>query len=353
VPQHDEEQVPPVREEDAFDVPAVDAWLRDRVALPDALPEVRQYGGGASNLTYLLRYDGGPDLVLRRPPGGHKAASAHDMGREHRVQAALAPVFPYVPRMVGHCDDEGVIGSPFYVMERVPGLILRGRLPAGLELAPEQAGGLAERVFDTLGDLHSVDVEAAGLGDLGRGSGYVGRQVEGWSRRFRAARTDNVPDFERVMAWLDAEQPEDVGSVLVHNDFRLDNVVLDDDLQVVAVLDWEMATVGDPLMDLGGALAYWVQADDDDVYRLAKRQPSDLPGMPTRDQLVQRYAQRTGLAVDGWVFYEVFGLFRLAVIAQQIYYRFHHGQTTNPAFKDFWFFVGYLDERCRRLAGIG
>ena len=154
------------------------------------------------------------------------------------------------------------------------------------------------------------------------------------------------------MAWLAAEQPDDVDTCLVHNDFRLDNLVLDDDLRVVGVLDWEMATLGDPLMDLGGALAYWVQADDDDVFRFSKRQPTDLPGMPTRAEVVDHYRARTGLAVDDWAFYEVFGLFRLAGIAQQIYFRFHHGQTTNPAFKDFWFFVAYLDERCRRIAGL-
>ena len=346
------DDLPPVRDEDAFDVAAVHAWLRSRADVPDGLPDVRQFTSGASNLTYLLRWQGGPELVLRRPPAGRKAASAHDMGREYRVQSALAPVFPYVPAMVGLCDDDGVIGTPFYVMRRVPGRILHRRLPDGLALSAPDARALAERVFDTLADLHAADVEAAGLASLGRGPGYVRRQVEGWSGRFRAARTENVPDFEPVMAWLAANQPGDVAQRLVHNDFRLDNVVLDDALRVVAVLDWEMATVGDPLMDLGGALAYWVQADDDDVFRLSRRQPSDLDGMPTREEVVARYASRTGLPIGDWLFYEVFGLFRLAVIAQQIYYRFHHGQTTNPAFRDFWMFVGYLDARCRDRAGI-
>jgi aminoglycoside phosphotransferase (APT) family kinase protein len=319
--------------------------------LPASPPEVRQFGGGASNLTYLLRY-ADRDLVLRRPPSGVKAASAHDMVREHRVQSALAPQYPYVPQMVALCTDPSVLGADFYVMERVVGTILRGRLPEGLTLAPEQAHALGLRAVDALLELHGVDVERAGLADLGKGRGYVGRQVTGWSERYRRARTDNVPDFEPVMAWLAAEQPDDVATVLVHNDFRLDNLVLDESLHVAAVLDWEMATLGDPLMDLGGALAYWVQADDDEVYRLSKRQPSDLPGMPTRAELVAHYAARTGLDVSGWTFYEVFGLFRLAVIVQQIYYRFHHGQTTNPAFEHFWVFVGVLEERCRRIAGL-
>jgi aminoglycoside phosphotransferase (APT) family kinase protein len=346
-----------VRDEDAFDVAAVHAWLAPQVpGLGAEPPEVRQFGGGASNLTYLLRYPD-RDLVLRRPPAGQKAASAHDMAREHRVQSALAPHYRYVPAMVALCTDHEVLGSDFYVMERVPGTILRGTLPEGMSLTPEQAHDLGLRAFDALLELHAVDVEAAGLTDLGKGRGYVGRQVAGWSERYRRARTDNVPDFEAVMGWLAERQPDDVATVLVHNDFRLDNLVLtpdptDGDLKVVGVLDWEMATLGDPLMDLGGALAYWVQADDDEGYRLSKRQPSDLPGMPTRAEIVRHYAERTGLRVDDWTFYEVFGLFRLAVIVQQIYYRFHHGQTTNPAFEHFWLFVGVLDDRCRRLAGL-
>ena len=340
-----------LRDEDAFDVHALHAWLSTQVELPAEPPQVKQFGGGASNLTYLLRYSD-RDLVLRRPPAGHKAASAHDMRREHRVQAALKPVYRYVPQMVAFCDDPAVMGSDFYVMERLQGTILRGRLPRGMEVSPEQARALGYRAVDSLLALHAVDVQATGLSDLGRGEGYVGRQVAGWSDRYRTARTDNVPDFEPVMAWLVANQPADAAICLIHNDFRLDNLVLDDELHVVGVLDWEMATLGDPLMDLGGALAYWVQADDDEMMRLSKRQPTDLPGMPTRAEVVQHYARQTDLPVGSFLFYEVFGLFRLAGIAQQIYYRFHHGQTTNPAFKDFWYFVTYLESRCRSLAGI-
>ena len=338
-----------LRPEDAFDIDALHAWLSSRVPGLSTLPEVRQFAGGASNLTYLLRY---PDreLVLRRPPGGHKAASAHDMRREHRVQSALAPHFPYVPEMVALCDDEAVLGSDFYVMAKVDGTILRGR---SMSLSVEQAAALGGTFVNTLVALHGVDVEAAGLSDLGRGLGYVGRQVDGWNRRFAAARTPDVPPFTEVMAWLSARQPADASMSLVHNDFRLDNLVLDDRLDVVAVLDWEMATIGDPLMDLGGALAYWVQADDDEFMRLSKRQPTDLPGMPTRAQLVERYLAATGHVVDDWAFYEVFGLFRLAVIVQQIYLRFSRGETTNPAFKDFHHFVTYLESRCRRVAGLG
>ena len=359
-----------VRDEDAFDVEAVAAWLRSITpASPEVLagvdlgdddepviPEVRQYTGGASNLTYLLRFPGA-DLVLRRPPAGTKARGAHDMGREYRVQSALRPVYPLVPRMVGFCDDPSVIGSDFYVMERLEGVILRKELPKELRLDVATTRRLSEAAVDALVDLHSVDIEAAALGDLDRGEGYVRRQVEGWSARYRRARTPDVPDFEPVMKWLHAHQPEDMGHCLVHNDFRFDNLVLDprDVTRVVGVLDWEMATVGDPLMDLGGALAYWVQDDDGPVFKAFRRQPTHAPGMLTRWEVVQRYAQRTGreISADDWRFYEVFGLFRLAVIAQQINYRFFHGQTTNPAFRAFRPAVGFLEQRCLRIMRTG
>jgi aminoglycoside phosphotransferase (APT) family kinase protein len=339
-----------VRDEDAFDVAAVDAWLREREGGLTGLPEVRQFSGGASNLTYLLRYPE-RDLILRRPPPGAKAASAHDMAREHRVQAALGPVFPYVPEMVGLCQDAAVLGSDFYVMERLDGTILRAHVPPELGLDATATRRLCVSVVERLVDLHAVDPAAAGLADLGRGPGYVRRQVEGWSDRYRAARTRNVPSFERVMRWLADRQPEDVAACVVHNDFRFDNVVLapGDPQRIVGVLDWEMATIGDPLMDLGGALAYWVQADDDRVFRAFRRQPTHRPGMLTRREVIDLYAERTGRAVDDWAFYEVFGLFRLAVIVQQIYRRYHLGQTRNPAFRHYWLAVRYLDWRCRRI----
>ncbi|TWD80556.1 aminoglycoside phosphotransferase (APT) family kinase protein [Kribbella amoyensis] len=340
-----------VRAEDAFDVPAVDGWLRSHTELPAGLPEVRQFSGGASNLTYLLRYPG-RDLILRRPPAGTKAKSAHDMGREYRIQAALAPVFPHVPAMVAHCNETDLLGSGFYVMERIAGTIPR-RSELGVDLTPEQTRQLCFTVFDTLIALHQVDPAAAGLTELGRGEGYVERQVTGWSERYRKVKTWNVPSYAKVMDWLAANQPADVRMCVIHNDFRLDNVVLapDDPLRVAGVLDWELATLGDPLMDLGGALAYWVQADDDRAFRRFRLQPSDVPGMLSRDEIVRYYCERTGLEPANWAFYEVFGLFRLAVIAQQIYYRYHHKQTRNPRFKSLWLPVNLLERRCRRIIG--
>ena len=344
-----------VRDEDAFDVDAVDAWLRRRADGLTGPPAVRQFSGGASNLTYLLRYPE-RDLILRRPPPGAKAASAHDMVREHDVQAALAPVFPYVPRMVALCQDDAVIGSDFYVMERVEGTILRRSIPPELGLDEAATRALCEAAVDRLAELHAVDPSAAALERLSRGPGYVGRQVEGWSRRYRAAKTWNVPSFERTMRWLDREQPPDSGACVIHNDYRLDNLVLapDDPRRIVAVLDWEMATIGDPLMDLGSSLSYWIEAGDGRMLRAMGRQPSDAPGMLARAEIVARYRERTGIEVGDWTFYEVFGLFRLATILQQIYYRYHRRETRNPAFRHFWLMVNYLDWRCRaRIRAAG
>jgi aminoglycoside phosphotransferase (APT) family kinase protein len=338
-----------VRADDAFDVAAVHSWLAGRVEGLGGLPEVQQFSGGASNLTYLLRYPD-RDLVLRRPPPGTKAKSAHDMRREYRVQSSLKPVFPYVPEMVAFCDDERVLGTDFYVMQRIAGLVLRRELPEGVAGDEVATRTLCLSVLDRLVELHAVEPAAAGLADLGRGAGYVERQVRGWSERYRAARTWNVPSFEKVMRWLRDAQPADIATCVIHNDYRFDNIVLDadDPMRVIGVLDWEMATLGDPLMDLGNALAYWVQDGDDPVMRRVARQPTNLPGMLTRAEVVEHYGQRTGLRVEDWAFYEVFGLFRLAVIAQQIYYRYHHKQTTNPTARPLWLLVRYLDLRCRR-----
>jgi aminoglycoside phosphotransferase (APT) family kinase protein len=341
----------PVRAEDAFDVAAVDAWLREAGVdgLGDAArrPAVRQFAGGSSNLTYLLRYRE-RDLILRRPPPGTKAGSAHDMAREHRIQSLLRPHFPYVPEMVALCTDHALLGSDFYVMERVEGVTPRHEMPPEIGTDPALMRALSERFVDLLAELHAIDAAAAGLGELGRGAGYVGRQVAGWSERYRRARTWNVPSFERVMRWLDERQPADVRICPIHNDFRFDNLVLDraDPLQVRGVLDWELATLGDPLMDLGSSLAYWVQGDDGPGTRRFRRQPTHLPGMPTRHEVVERYCATTGLAVADWPFYEVFGLFRLAGIVQQIYYRYHHKQTRNPAFRLYWVPAHLLERRC-------
>ncbi len=344
-----------VREEDSFDVEAVAEWLREHAPedAADSLegsPSVRQFAGGASNLTYLLSY-GDRELILRRPPSGTKAASAHDMRREYRIQESLRPAYPYVPKMVALCTNESVMGSDFYVMERIKGTILRGRIPPSSGLDENLTRQLCLSAIERLVQLHQANPAQMGLADIGKGPGYVRRQVDGWSERYKAAHTWNVPSFARVMAWLSERQPEDVGSAIVHNDYRFDNLVLapEDPTRIVGVLDWEMATVGDPLMDLGSALAYWVQADDDRLMRALRRQPTDALGMLTRREVVEQYCERTGREVDDWLFYEVFGLFRLATIVQQIYKRYHLRETRNRAFRHFWLGVRYLDRRCLGL----
>jgi len=339
-----------VRSGEELDAAAVDAWLKPRVAGLSGSPRVTPFSGGASNWTYRLEYDS-DDLVLRRPPAGTKAKSAHDMAREFRVQKALGPVYPFVPEMIAFCDDPAVIGCDFYVMRRIPGLIPRARLPEGLVLPPQAARALCLSFVDRLVQLHGVDARAAGLESLGKGAGYARRQIEGWTDRYGAARTWNVPRFRNVIAWLRSNAPDDVATCIIHNDFRLDNVVLDpeDPTRIAGVLDWEMATLGDPLMDLGNSLAYWVEAGDDAVTRATRRQPTNLPGMLTRREVVAAYFDKSGLAPRDTTFYEVYGLFRLAAIAQQIYFRYHRRETRNPAFKRFWLMVHYLAWRCARL----
>jgi aminoglycoside phosphotransferase (APT) family kinase protein len=317
----------------------------------NGVPEVAQFAGGASNLTYLLTY---PDreLVLRTPPRGTKAASSHDMGREARVMSGLSGRFP-VPQIVAQCPDPKVIGAPFYVMDRVRGVILRADPPPGLDLGPPVAAALAERMIGLLVQLHGLDPHDLQLADLDRGPGYVARQVAGWNQRYRAARLPESPDGEAVMDWLQRSQPVDIRRCLIHNDWRFDNLILDpaDPQRVLAVLDWEMATIGDPLMDLGAALAYWVQADDDPLMLGLRRQPTHLPGMPNRAEVVENYCELAGITLgeEGFAFYEVFGMFRLAVIAQQIHYRFAAGQTSNPALAGFAAVVSTLIGRCEAM----
>lgn len=344
----------PVRSGEEVDAARVGQFLRGFDSGLGGIPVIRQFAGGASNLTYLLRYPD-RDLVLRRPPFGRRARTAHDVVREARVLQALAPAFPRVPRVVAICEDPSVIGADFYVMERIPGIILRRDFPADPVFTREDAGQLCESLVDTLVELHAVNIELPGLRQLGRGEGYVNRQVDGWTDRYRRARTPDVGDFEDVIRWLDERRPQrDSGMCLIHNDFRFDNVVLNPSkvTEIVGVLDWEMATIGDPLMDLGNSLAYWIEAGDDPVFRRLRRQPTNAPGMWTRAEVVSAYAERSARRIENMDFYEVFGLFRLAGIAQQIYRRYTEGHAANPAFSSFGEIVKVLEARCRSMIGV-
>ena len=338
-----------VRPGEELDAEAVGEYLRGVIPGLTGSPGVRQYRGGASNLTYEVSF-GSDAFVLRRPPFGTKAKSAHDMGREFRIQKLLGSAFPYVPETIVYCSDESVIGSEFYVMKRLNGIILRADFPKDLELDRGRITLLCRHIIDCLIELHQVDTMGAGLGEIGKGEGYVRRQIDGWSRRFRDARTDNVPDFEEVMAWLDANVRDDAATCVIHNDFRFDNIVLDpgDPTKVIGILDWEMATVGDPLMDLGNSLAYWIESTDEPLLKMMRRQPTHLPGMMTRNDVIAYYSEQMGFGEVDFGFYRIYGLFRLAVIIQQIYYRFHHGQTSNPEFAGFYRMVSFLDGYCRR-----
>lgn len=294
---------------------------------------VRQFPRGFSNLTYLLEW-GDRQMVLRRPPYGVSKGSAHDMAREFRILTALSAAGYSVPRPLHYSEDERVLGAPFYVMERVAGVILRDRPPAGLSLDASTMRRLSEAFIDALAELHALDYRAAGLAELGRPEGYVTRQVAGWTRRWQAARTGEQTDVEALAAWLAAHVPPERGVALIHNDFKYDNLVLDpgDLSRIVAVLDWEMATVGDPLMDLGTSLAYWVEATDPPEIRALGIGITALSGNLTRAELVARYAERTGRPVPDVAFYHAFGLFKVAVIAQQIFARYVRGFTRDARF---------------------
>lgn len=340
-----------VREGEALDWAAIETFLKDSIPGLAGPLAAKQFPSGFSNLTYLISV-GGRELVLRRPPFGTKAKSAHDMRREYRILRALKPVFPFCPEPLAYGDDAAVMDCPFYVMERLPGIILRANPPQGFALEEAQAARLCENLVAVWAQLHRVDYKAIGLADLGKPEGYVARQVEGWSGRYRNARTDDAPDFEAVMAWLQERQPPDSPApALIHNDYKFDNLVLDpaEPEKIIGVLDWEMATIGDPLMDLGGSLAYWVDRDDPEDMQLLRQSPTHLPGMLTRRAVLDRYAALTGRAIDSFAFYYCFGLFRLAVIAQQIYYRFYHGQTKDPRFQMLIFAVKILEQTARQV----
>lgn len=325
-----------------IDTEALGRFLSTIVPQVAGLPvTVEQFPGGHSNLTYLVRV-GGRELVLRRPPVGSRVKSAHDMSREYRVLAALSPVWNKAPAPLAFCGDESVIGAQFYLMERLRGVILRKEPPMPIDRPT--ARRLCEVLIGGLAELHAVDYRAAGLGDLGRPQGYVERQVRGWTERYHGSRTDDIAEVLQVADWLAAHLPSSGPATLIHNDYKFDNVVFDgkDITRMIGVLDWEMTTVGDPLMDLGTALSYWVEKGDPPPMVAMRFGPTTTPGMMSRSEVAARYAELTGRSMDDIVFYYAFGLFKTAVVVQQIYYRYEKGLTKDPRFAGLIHAVGML-----------
>ena len=296
---------------------------------------VQQFPSGFSNLTYLITY-AGTDYVLRRPPFGANIKSGHDMSREYKILSALEDNYGKAPKPIVFCEDLSVLGAPFYLMERVKGTILRASTPQDQMPTEAQFKALSSNLVDTLVELHQLDYKAIGLGDLGNPEGYVERQIVGWSKRYQKAKTQEHPEMEKTATWLNENIPKQFGNGLVHNDFKYDNLVLtaDDQLNVKAVLDWEMTTIGDPLMDLGTSLGYWIHHSDPDILASNQLNLTTQLGNPTRGEVVEMYEKKSGSPVDNIVFYFVFGLFKIAVIVQQIYYRYSLGHTQDPRFKD-------------------
>jgi aminoglycoside phosphotransferase (APT) family kinase protein len=325
-----------VRQGETLPTAQLEAYLQANLPQAQGPLTVLQFPRGYSNLTYLLRL-GEQELVLRRPPFGVEIASAHDMGREYRVLSGLHRVYDRVPRPLLYCKDETVIGAPFYIMERIQGVVLRAERMAKIDLSAPEMQRLAWATIGNLAAIHNLDAEAAGLADLGRPAGYVERQIKGWIRRYRAAQTDEWPELEAILSWLEANMPPEAGAAIIHNDYKYDNLILDpnDVGHILAVLDWEMCTLGDPLMDLGTSLGYWIEPDDPQpLVRMFGL--TTLPGNPTRGEVVERYQAAGGRAIEDPLFYYVYGTFKIGVIIQQIYNRYRQGHSQDERFAWLW-----------------
>jgi len=334
----------PIRAGEELDLVALAAYL-DRELGAHGAVAVEQFPGGHSNLTYLVHH-GDREYVLRRPPFGSKVKSAHDMGREVTVLSKLAPIYDRAPRVIAYRSEPDVIGAPFYLMERRSGVILRRELPPGVDVA--QLRRICELLVDALVELHAVDFAAAGLVDFGKPAGYVERQVRGWIERYAGSQTDDVPAMAEVGPWLEIHQPADGAPALIHNDFKFDNAIFTPSLdRITAILDWEMSTIGDPLMDLGTSLSYWTQADDPVMFQQPLFGVTSKAGMLTRAEVARGYFERAGRPSTPLVFYYAFGLYKTAVILQQIYYRFVKGLTADPRYAPLGMVVRGLADQAR------
>jgi aminoglycoside phosphotransferase (APT) family kinase protein len=332
-----------IRKGEELDTARLSAYLDARFG-PGALA-VSQFPGGHSNLTYLVRH-GDREYVLRRPPFGSKVKSAHDMGREFTVLSRLAGVYARAPRPFAHESTGDVLGAPFYLMERRRGVVIRKELPAELASDLSLVRHMCEELVDALVELHAVDYKAAGLGDFGKPAGYIERQVTGWTKRYADSQTDEIPEITDAASWLAANLPVESAPALIHNDFKFDNVIFDTSMErITGVLDWEMATIGDPLMDLGTSLSYWAEAGDAERLSQLPLGPTSKPGMITRREFTERYFARSGRPPTNLVFYYAFGLWKNAVVLQQIYYRWRKGITSDARFQALIFGVRMMSQQ--------
>lgn len=322
-----------MRNGEELDLVKLEPFLRARFPDERGSLTVLQYPSGHSNLTYAVSL-GSKDFVLRRPPFGSKVKSAHDMGREFRVLSKLHDFYPVAPKVLHYCNDESILGAPFYLMEPIPGVILRRDPPPGLQFSSDLARRLSESLIDNLARLHRLDYGSIGLADLGKPQGYLERQVRGWIERYHGSQTHHLPEVERISSWMNDHLPPSCDAAFIHNDYKYDNVVLDsqDFTKIVGVLDWEMCTIGDPLSDLGTTLAYWIDPNDPEELQKIRWGPTNLPGSLTRTELVHRYTKTAARDASNMVFYLTFARFKIAVIIQQIYYRYHQGLTKDPRF---------------------
>jgi aminoglycoside phosphotransferase (APT) family kinase protein len=350
-PGHTDQPADP-RPGEAPDAAKLAAFLEGRLADFSGPLEIRQYPGGYSNHTFLLTWKNG-SCILRKPPPGADIRSAHDMSREFRVLTALRPHYACMPMPLLFSDDLTVMGTRFFLMERVSGTILRGSMPGGMHPGPTLMRGISEAAVDGLARLHRIDIAGGGLEVLGKPEGYVQRQVEGWIGRYEKAETDDIPDMRLTAEWMRAHLPPETEPAMIHNDYKYDNLVLDpaDMTRILAVLDWEMATVGDPLMDLGTTLAYWCEANDSPSLRPFNL--TLLPGNLSRAEVVERYAAERGMAVPDMLFYYVFGSYKIGVIVQQIYARYRKGIAKDPRFAGLIHVLKACAENARRAISVG
>jgi aminoglycoside phosphotransferase (APT) family kinase protein len=334
----------PIRAGEELDWNSLEAYLREHLPSKldggldaDARIEVTQFPGGHSNLTYCVRL-GDREFVMRRPPFGPVAPTAHNMPREYRLLAAINPHFQLAPKPYLLCEDESVIGAPFYLMERRRGVVVRQTIPPEIGDDPGLRFRISESLVDTLVDLHAVDIQSTGLVNIGKSAGFVRRQVEGWAGRWERAKTTDLKEMKETAEWLIEHLPPDAATpTLLHNDYKLDNLMLDaaDPTRIVAILDWEMCAVGDPLVDLGLLLCYWPQADDPEIFAGSLRSVTMAPGWMKRAEIIERYASRSGRDLSNIGYYHTLAIFKLAVVIQQIYYRYHVGQTQDARFAEF------------------